>query len=83
MNRIVNLHGLRFDEAVACSFGALFRTSSSQRVIVAVDSETPNPTDPTSVLSAAGVLLFAALVAVFVPSRRALRVNPMTALREE
>jgi predicted permease len=41
------------------------------------------PTDPTSVLSAAGVLLFAALVAVFVPSRRALRVNPMTALREE
>jgi predicted permease len=42
-----------------------------------------SPTDPTSIASAAGLLLIAAAVAVFVPSRRALRVNPMSALREE
>ena len=41
------------------------------------------PTDPASVGSAAAVLLFAAAVAVWVPSRRALRISPMTALREE
>jgi predicted permease len=41
------------------------------------------PTDPASVGSAAAVLLFAAAIAVWVPSRRALRVSPMTALRDE
>jgi predicted permease len=41
------------------------------------------PTDPASIASAASVLLAAAVVAVWVPSRRALRVSPMTALREE
>jgi ABC-type antimicrobial peptide transport system permease subunit len=40
-------------------------------------------TDPASIAGAAALLLVAAAVAVFVPSRRALRVNPMTALREE
>jgi ABC-type antimicrobial peptide transport system permease subunit len=42
-----------------------------------------SPTDPTAVLSAAGMLFVAAAIAVWVPSRRALRVNPMTALRDE
>jgi predicted permease len=42
-----------------------------------------SPTDPTSFASAAALLLLAALVAVWFPSRRALRVNPMTALRDE
>jgi predicted permease len=41
------------------------------------------PTDPASVASAGAVLLVAAAMAVWVPSRRALRVSPMTALREE
>jgi putative ABC transport system permease protein len=41
------------------------------------------PTDPSAVGSAAAVLLAAAAVAVWMPSRRALRVSPMTALREE
>jgi predicted permease len=42
-----------------------------------------SPMDPASFATAAGLLLFAAIVAVWVPSRRALRVNPMTALRDE
>jgi ABC-type antimicrobial peptide transport system permease subunit len=41
------------------------------------------PGDPTTLVSAVGVLLVAASVAVWVPSRRALRVNPTAALREE
>lgn len=40
-------------------------------------------TDPTAVATAAGMLLLAGAVAVWVPSRRALRVNPMAALRDE
>jgi ABC-type antimicrobial peptide transport system permease subunit len=42
-----------------------------------------SPTDVTSIATAAALLLGAAILAVLVPSRRALRVNPMTALREE
>ena len=41
------------------------------------------PTDPASVAAATAVLLTAAAAAVWVPSRRALGVSPMAALREE
>jgi ABC-type antimicrobial peptide transport system permease subunit len=41
------------------------------------------PTDPATVLTAIAVLLGAAALAVWVPSKRALRVSPMVALREE
>jgi predicted permease len=41
------------------------------------------PTDPATVLSAIAVLLAAAALAVWIPSRRALRISPMVALREE
>jgi predicted permease len=41
------------------------------------------PTDPASIAWAAAVLLLSAAVAVCMPSRRALRVSPMAALREE
>jgi ABC-type antimicrobial peptide transport system permease subunit len=39
--------------------------------------------DPAAVISAAGLMLVATAIAIWVPSRRALRVNPMIALREE
>jgi predicted permease len=42
-----------------------------------------SPTDPAAVLWASGALLAAAVAAVWVPCRRAFRIAPMMALREE
>ncbi|HVJ31400.1 MAG TPA: hypothetical protein VNA66_13885, partial [Gammaproteobacteria bacterium] len=42
-----------------------------------------SPTDPTTAVAVAGVLLLVAALAAFVPARRASSVNPMTALRAE
>ena len=41
------------------------------------------PRDPRIVATVAGVLMLVALVATMLPSRRAIRVSPMRALREE
>jgi ABC-type antimicrobial peptide transport system permease subunit len=41
------------------------------------------PTDPASVAAVAGVLLATAFLASWWPSRRAMRVNPVTLLRDE
>jgi ABC-type antimicrobial peptide transport system permease subunit len=41
------------------------------------------PTDVPAFASAAGLLALAALIAVWIPSRRAARVDPVTSLRTE
>jgi ABC-type antimicrobial peptide transport system permease subunit len=40
------------------------------------------PTDPLTFALVGGVLALVAMTATFVPARRAMRVNPVTALRE-
>jgi predicted permease len=42
-----------------------------------------SPTDPLALLAAIAILAAASVVAMWIPARRALRVDPMEALREE
>ena len=41
------------------------------------------PTDPSTIAAAIGVLLAVTVAAAFFPARRAMRTDPMVALRED
>jgi putative ABC transport system permease protein len=59
-------------------FGALWLTRLLQQLLFEVA-----PTDPLTYVGVALVLGLAALVACYVPARRAARVDPIIALRVE
>jgi predicted permease len=58
--------------------GALAVTRVLQKSLFEV-----TPTDPATLVAVSGVLLLAALIAGLAPTRRAMRIDPMTALRSE
>jgi ABC-type antimicrobial peptide transport system permease subunit len=58
--------------------GALAVTRVLQKSLFEV-----TPSDPATLLSVAGVLLLVALITGLAPARRAVRVDPMTALRSD
>lgn len=78
--RLVLLHGIGL--AVVGTAVGLAISFALARVVAGLLFEV-KPTDLTTFGAAAAVLLIAALIASYVPARRATRVDPLTALRCE
>ena len=78
--KLVLGQGLRMTLAgvVVGAAGALFLTRLMQSMVFGI-----SPSDPLSFVIAAGSLIVAALLATYLPARRAANVDPMTALRVE
>ncbi len=58
--------------------GALAATGLVQSLLYGVE-----PTDPVSMIAGVAVLVVAALMAAYLPARRATKVDPVSALRRE
>jgi len=58
--------------------GAMMLTGLTSKMLFGV-----GPTDPSVFLTAAGVLAVAAVIAGWLPARRASRIDPMVALRHD
>ena len=68
--------------AGAGALTGLLGALAGSRLITSMLFEVP-PTDPVALLGACGLLLAVALLAAYIPARRATRVDPMVALRYE
>ena len=80
MRRLVLGEGLRL--AVVGAVAGLALAFASTRVLRGLLFET-EPLDPATLLAAAAVLVGAALLASYLPARRATRIDPVEALRAE
>jgi ABC-type antimicrobial peptide transport system permease subunit len=78
--RMVLRHGARLTAAGV--FIGLIAAFGLTRVIQTMLFETP-PTDPVTFVTFGTVIALAAMLACFVPARRATRVDPVSALRSE
>ena len=78
--KLVLSHGLKLTiiGAALGLFGAVITTRAITSVLYGV-----SPTDPLTFLVVGGLLVGVALVACYVPSRRATKVDPLVALRNE
>jgi predicted permease len=78
--KLVLSHGLKLTiiGAVLGLFGAFLVTRAITSVLYGV-----SPTDPLTFLLVSGLLVGIALLACYVPSRRATKVDPLVALRNE
>lgn len=78
--KLVLGQGLRMTLAgvVVGAAGALFLTRLMQSMVFGI-----SPSDPASFVVASASLFFAALLATYLPARRAAKVDPMQALRTE
>ena len=79
IRRLVVGQGMRTAGAgiIAGVAGALVLTRFMQSLVFGV-----SPSDPLVIAGAAGLLLAVAMVASYIPARRATRVDPMVALRD-
>jgi predicted permease len=78
--KLVLSHGLKLTiiGAALGVFGAFMVTRAITSVLYGV-----SPTDPLTFVLVSGTLVGVALIACYVPSRRATKVNPLVALRNE
>jgi putative ABC transport system permease protein len=78
--RIVLVQGLKL--AAAGVFVGVLASLAFSRILAGFLYEV-SPTDPFTIVGVAALLIFVALLASYLPARRAMRVDPMVALRYE
>ena len=78
--RLIVLHGMRL--TIAGSVLGVFAVLSISSVLTSFLFGL-KPTDPLAYLGVSVVLLFSAFIACYIPARRAMAVDPITALRDE
>jgi putative ABC transport system permease protein len=69
--------------AIGAAIGLAVALAAAQTLKEALYRASVSPTDPIGLTAAVAVVAAVGLLAAYAPARRALRVDPMTALREE